>query len=113
MSKAEYGWEAVAEATKEAKAIAWCGCHKIYLAMDKEQVRQFQSYGYGEDGSVLIKAKHATPDEMLTYLRTWWERSCGLRFISAVRTNKNPNAGFTDLIPQCWDESEEDTDEDD
>jgi hypothetical protein len=97
------GWEGVAEATTTAKAIAWDGCHKIYLAMDDEQVRQFESYGYGQDddGSVLIKAEHASPGELYTYLWNWYEGSCFLRFISAVYTNTaNPNAGFVGLIEQ-------------
>lgn len=105
------GWDAVADATHTAKAIAFDGCHKIYLAMDDAQVEQFKSYGYGQDDdeSVLILAKHASAGEMLTYLRNWYEASCFLKFISAVHTNESdPNAGFLDLIPQGWDEAEED-----
>jgi hypothetical protein len=103
------GWDAVTEATKTTKAIAWDGCHKIYLAMDDEQVREFTSLGYGvdDDDSVLIMAGPASPGELLTYLRNWYEVSCFLKFISAVRTNTaDPNAGFTDLIPQGWEEEE-------
>jgi hypothetical protein len=102
----EHGWDVVAEATRSAKAIAYDGCHKIYLCMDDEQVAQQQQYGYGEDGSYLIRWQ--TPDEMLATLREWYEDSCGLRFIDAVSTNEaNPNAGFVGLIPQCWDENED------
>jgi hypothetical protein len=103
----KYGWDAVAEATKDAKAIAWDGCHKIYLCMDDEQVAQQQQYGYGEGGSYLIRWQN--PDEMLATLREWYEESCGLKFICAVTTNEaDPNEGFVNLIPQCWNEDDED-----
>lgn len=99
------GWDAVAEAAKDAKCIAFDGCHKIYFGMDDEQVRLFKSYGYGEDGSNLIEG--ITPTQYVYWAKKWYEGSCGLRFISAVRTNnQNPNKGFTDLIPQGW-ESED------
>jgi hypothetical protein len=51
---------------------------------------------------------------MLAQVREWYEGSCSLRFISAVETNEeNPNAGFTDLIPQGAFDGSEDEDEDD
>lgn len=96
-------WAKVADATQDAKAIAFDGCHKIYLAMDDEQARRFAALGYGQDDddSRLIMAEEVTPMQMLTILKQWYSDSCFLRFISAVRTNKeNPNAGFSDLIPQ-------------
>jgi hypothetical protein len=108
------GWEAVAEAVKTAKAIAYEGCHKIYLAMDDEQVKEFRRTGYGEDETYLFTSQHFDPDEMLALIKGWYEKSCGLRMIDAVYTDTtNPNAGFVQLIPQFWDEIEEDTDEDD
>jgi hypothetical protein len=33
-----------------AKAIAFDGCHKIYVLMDNEQVTKMTGYGYGDDG---------------------------------------------------------------
>lgn len=100
-------WDAVEEATKTAKGIAWDGCHKIYVLMDDEQVALMDDYGYGDDESNLIPAASATPEQMLYHLKRWYEVSCGLKFISAVVTNEeNPNKGFTDLIPQGW-ESED------
>jgi hypothetical protein len=55
-----------------------------------------------------------TPEEMLNLLVTWWDESCGLKFINAVTTNhENPNAGYTSLIGQGdWCEDEDDEDED-
>lgn len=71
------------------KAIAFDGCHKIYLALDAEQVRTFKSYGYGEDddGSVLIHTVLMPPEKVLEQLTEWFEKGCGLEFINAVEGN--------------------------
>ena len=87
----------VKEKVKDAKAIAFDTCHKIYLLMDNEQVELMRTYGYDP----LITSEEATPEEMLATLQEWYEDSCGLRFIDAVSTNhENPNAGFETLIGQ-------------
>ena len=89
--------ELIEERIKNAKAIAWDTCHKIYLLMDEEQVNLMHEYGY-ED---VVTANQATPEEMLRTLAEWYDDSCGLRFIQAVSTNHtDPNAGFESLIPQ-------------
>lgn len=99
------GWAAVEEAAKTAKGIAFDGCHKVYVAMDDEQYSVFHGYGYGDgsDDSRLIYTAYNSPDVVYDILRDWYEGSCGLRFISAVATTPNPNDGFRDLIPQCYD----------
>ena len=96
-----------------AKAIAFDGCHKIYVLMDKEQVEKMTGYGYGVDeGSYLLTADKMSKREMADTLETWYQESCGLRFINAVSTvDGDPNEGFTDLIAQGAD-WEEDEDED-
>lgn len=106
------GWTEVEAVVGEAKAIAWDGCHKIYLALDDGQVALFESYGYAEDGSVMIYARHASPSEMLTYLHNWYDQSCSLRFIDAVASvprGEDENKGFTTLIGQFEDEDEEES----
>jgi len=46
------------------------------------------------------------PDKSLETVQGWFEQSCGLRFISAVRSVEgDPNKGFTGLIEQGEDES--------
>ena len=107
------GWDAVADATQSAKGIAFDGCHKIYLAMDDEQVRLFRSYGYGtdDDGSVFISAEDTNPSEMFDIIQTWYEDSCFLKFVEAVHTDEDdPNKGFVHLIPQGWDDDEDEED---
>ena len=95
----------VKEKVKDAKAIAFDTCHKIYLLMDNEQVELMRTYGYDP----LITSEEATPEEMLAILQNWYEESCGLRFIDAVSTNhEDPNAGFETLIGQGdFDEDEQ------
>ena len=106
-------WSDVEDAVDDALLIAFDGCHKIYLAMDEEQVEWFRAHYNGRDCDDLNFT--GTPQEMLAKLKQWWDDSCGLRFISAVWTNeKNPNAGFKTLIPQgasdvedSWDDDED------
>lgn len=100
-------FDLVKERLVDAKAIAWDTCHKIYLLMDDEQVELMRTYGYDP----LITKNEATGEQMLPMVLDWFNQSCGLRFISAVTTNKeDPNAGFESLIDQGefddydWDE---------
>lgn len=97
MNKTTKLYDAVADALEDAHLVAWDGCHKIYLAMDEEQADWFRrEYPHIVD---------STFDVMLNALDEWWDNSCGLRFINAVKTNHaDPNAGFTTLIPQFDDE---------
>ena len=99
-------WEAVAESLKESKAIVWDGCHKIYLAMDDNAVATFRSYGYDNEPSQLVTG--LSVEDALATLHQWWDASCNLRFVSAVRTtDANPNDGFTSLIEQFAEDNDE------
>lgn len=83
--------------TENAKAIAWDECHKIYVLMDDEQVALMRDYGY----DTLITSDEMTPSEMTAKVMGWFDNSCELRFISAVRTDyDDPNDGFTTIIDQ-------------
>lgn len=84
-------WDDVAEACNQALGMSWDGCHKIYLSMDEAEVAKMVGYGYDME----------SPD--LEIIQRWFDGSCGLRFISAVRTVEgDPNEGFTSLIPQFF-----------
>ena len=85
-------WELVEERVRDAKAIAWDNCHKIYLLMDDKEVEVMRGYGYDP----LITSEEASVDEMLNTLEDWYNSSCGLRFIEAVSTAD----GFETLIGQ-------------
>jgi len=96
-------WVDIHVSLQFAVSIAWDKCHKIYIVMDDEQHSLMQSYGY--DPLVLV-SEVGTADAY-DMLRVWWDESCGLRFVSAVRTVEgNPNDGFTQLIEQFEDEDE-------
>ena len=95
-------WGKVEVAVELAKGIAFDECHKIYVLMDDGQMAQMKEYGYDP----LISADTTTPDEMLKTIKGWYATSCGLRFVSGVRSvDGDPNEGFIDLIGQGedWD----------
>ena len=97
-------FEEVREAVDDAILVAFDGCHKIYLAMDKHEADWFRAeYDFVVED---------TPEEMLKTLGQWWEQSCGLRFISACRyVPDNVNSGFTHLISQFADYEEDEENE--
>lgn len=95
-------WAGVDDHAGRALAIAWDGCHKVYLLMDEGQVQTMKGWGYGDGDSAFVTSDEATPEEMRNLVHDWFEASCVLRFISAVSTVEgNPNDGFTHLISQA------------
>lgn len=99
-------WGKVEEALIGAKGIAFDGCHKIYVLLDEAQMAQMKEWGYDP----LISADQMGPDELLATIRDWYDASCGLRFVQAVRTvDGDPNDGFVSLIAQGEDDDSEDT----
>lgn len=103
-------WEAVRVTMNFAKGIAFDGCHKIYVLMDDDQYKQQASYGYGSDqGSYLLPV--VDPETAYKIVERWFEDSCPLRFVNAVKSPGN-NADFTSLIEQFeFDERDEEDDE--
>ena len=96
------GWDKVQEVLPDAVAITWDGCHKIYVMMDDAQVDQQREYGYDP---ILPVGDEL---EALSTLEEWFDSSCGLRFISAVKS-PGDNDSFTTLIGQFeLDEDDED-----
>lgn len=93
--------ERLYDAIGSALLVAWDGCHKIYLAMDDEQAEWFR------DEYPHVVEFHM--EEMLAAVERWWEKSCSLRFISAVSTNDaDPNAGYVSIVDQFdWDNEED------
>ena len=93
--------------TETAKGIAWDECHKIYVLLDDHQMDLMRDYGYDP----LITSRQMSPSQMAAQVAEWFEQSCGLRFVNAVRTVPgNPNDGFIQVIAQFEDE-DEDTEE--
>jgi len=105
----------VREYTDEAKGIAFDTCHKIYILMDENQVDIMRGYGYGNenDPDSLITSNQMNPAELATIVVTWFQRSCGLRFIQALSTGEQGEPVFEDIIGQFDDYDDEDEDDDD
>jgi hypothetical protein len=81
--------------------------------MDDEQVDLMRSYGYGDanDPDSLLTSSQLTAQEMTEKVIEWFQHSCGLRFISAVSSDKNVgHDGFVNVIAQF--EADDDEDED-
>ena len=93
-------WSDVHDACEDAVAITWDECHKIYLLMDDEQVDIMKGYGY----DITFVTDEQTAFDTLS---GWYDESCGLRFIEAIRTEPDPIKGFTSLIEQFADEDEQ------
>lgn len=97
MSDIEQGWKRVRQALRQAKGIAWDGCHKIYVLMDDDEVALMRSYDYDP----LLLVADLGVEKAYETVKGWWEESCGLRFVNSVATVEgNPNDGFMDLIGQ-------------
>lgn len=82
------GWDKVEKCLESALCVAFDDCHKIYVAMDEVELMYF----------TLNKWTTVTgsPLEMLDQVWAWYElESCGLRFVSAVKSGE-----FTTLIEQ-------------
>ena len=95
-------WHDVEEALENAHLIAFDGCHKIYVAMDEIEAQWFLDREDYHDAK-------GTTAEMLEQLIKWYDESCPLKFISSVVHNEfDPNAGYTDIIPQFASDEDED-----
>lgn len=75
----------------KCKAVAWDTCHKIYVVMDEKEVEQMKEYGY----SAMLLSEFFSPDIMYRAVLEWYEKSCSLKFIDAVASNK-----FETLVAQ-------------
>jgi len=98
-------WTKVQEAVEKSVAIAWDGCHKIYILADLDQAQRFHELGYGE-GESEIHGTEDLGDEAFPMVSDWWEQSCFLRFISLVSTDQGGGTDWTDLVEQFEDEAE-------
>jgi hypothetical protein len=85
-----------------SKGIAWDTCHKIYVLMDSKQVEIMRGYGYGNenDPDSLITSDQMNPTELYEKVESWYENSCGLRFIQAVSTGEQGEPVFYDIVAQ-------------
>lgn len=100
----------VANAVMDCEGVAFDGCHKVYVLMDKEQVEKMRGYGYGvdteSDGSYLLTTDDHKRSELLTIVKEWYRKSCSLKFIQSIATvpgdeeGDSPQDEYDNLIPQ-------------
>lgn len=97
-------WDSVEDALENAKGIAFDGCHKIYVLLDDKQVGLMREYEYDH----IVTRDEQDEEVMLTTLKDWFEKSCGLRFVESVESgHADANDGFTTLIEQGATDEEE------
>lgn len=80
-------------------ALAYDGCHKIYLALDQQEAESLRLLGYADDGhtSEFLWAGQMDIVSILDTVQHWYYKSCGLVFISTVK-----GGNFKDIIPQIF-----------
>ena len=78
---------------EQADTVAFDGCHKIYLNMDKQQTDKMIGYGYTDMvGGSFIDKKEA--------VYGWYEESCPLRFVDAFFTKSDGTDEFLVIVGQ-------------
>ncbi len=99
--------EKLRDALRGAKGISFCGCRKIYVLLDDGQVAEQESCGYGDgtdDSKLVLLRSDLDRERAFDTVKDWYEDSCGLRFISTVKTVPgDPNDGFGRVIEQFED----------
>ena len=99
------GTERVTTAIMDCEGVAFDGCHKVYILMDKEQVEKMRGYGYGnktdfEKGdSRLVTTDDVPRSEMFMLVKDWYRESCMLKFITSVATDGGDDE-FGNVISQ-------------
>lgn len=96
------------EAINQADSIAFDGCHKIYIQLDEKQTQKMRDYEYEN----IITADESNPYDMFEKVKTWYDDSCGLRFIYAVANGEEEDEFFS-IVSQMEDLYNNDEEEDD
>lgn len=94
----EQAFSNIEDRVDEIVALAFDGCHKIYLALDHAEAEAFRRYGYGDGAdSEFLWAGTLDTVSIMDTVQHWYHASCGLRFINAVKGGE-----FEDIIPQLF-----------
>ena len=78
----------MARATREAVAVCWDDCHKIYIVQDEESASEMKNLGY-----ILTRG---TGHEMAKVAQGWYRSACPLRFVASVSSS----SGIRTLVEQ-------------
>lgn len=92
-----HGFDAVADAVRDAVAITRDNCNTILVLMDDTQLQLFRQCGY----EPIITAQEASPEAMLRTIHRWYVKANGMNLIRAVWTHTDDHdLGYRDLVPQ-------------
>lgn len=95
-------WGEIEAVLPSVDAIAWDGCHKIYLLMNKQQTYYMQDY------PMLLRAEHASVEGLMLTIQEWYDDSCPLVFIQGC-DGPMEETEFVSYIPQIFGGSDERT----
>ena len=99
------GTERVATAIMDCEGVAFDGCHKVFILMDKAQVEKMRSIGYGDRTDIekgdsrLVTVEDSPRSAMFQLVRDWYIQSCELKFIQSIRTGDDKEE-FGNVISQ-------------
>lgn len=83
-------------AVKDAHAITWDGCHKIYITADPQMTADMAAIGYHME---LVDS----PADSALDLQEWYDNSCSLRFVQKINS-PGKNEDYKTVISQFDDE---------
>ena len=86
----------IKERLSSCVAITWDECHKMYILMDDNQVKQCESYGY----NTFAYAKENTTFGLYRIILSWYNQACELRMLDAVTTLEDGEEEYERLIEQ-------------
>lgn len=101
IAEARQRLQTLRDALHLAHLVAWDECHKIYLALDEVEADSFRKAA----SYITFEGK---PDEMFDKVHDWYDASCPLVMIDAVRHDpeQTPHrlwgtqSVFTEIVPQ-------------
>lgn len=91
----QQAWTEIEAVLPNVDSIAWDGCHKIYLLMNKEQTYYMQDY------PMLVRAEHASVEGLMLTIQGWYDDSCPLVFIQGCDGSIDETE-FVSYIPQIF-----------
>ena len=97
--------ENVMKAVMDCEGVAFDGCHKVFILMDKAQMEKMREYGYGDKtdfekgDSRLVWADDTKRSEMFDLVKQWYRESCMLKFVQSVATG-DPDDEYGNLVSQ-------------
>lgn len=99
------GTERVTKAIMDCEGVAFDGCHKVFILMDKAQMEKMRRLGYGDRTDIekgdsrLMWAEDTPRSEMYDLVKEWYAKSCELKFIQSIKSTDDQEE-FGNIVSQ-------------